>query len=644
MPIQIKSGSPTPLGSSLTKDGVNFAIYIENPKKRLNLAIYAADTKLQLYKIELTHFSGQIAHISLSGLPDSFIYTYIIEKQELLDPFARALTTSHDWPNNEPYQPRAFFTHEPEFDWGQDTRPLHKTEDLIIYEMHVRGFTQDPSSHVKFAGTYLGVIEKINHLKSLGINAVELLPVNEFNPHEYPLPTSPYFGKVMQYWGYSPVSYFALMNRYTTGKEPNAAINEFKQMVHALHEAGIEVILDVVFNHTAEGNEKGPIYHFKDLGKKTYYLLDNDGNYENFSGCGNTFNCNHPVSIELILASLRYFVTEMHVDAFRFDLASIFYRGIEESPPILEFITKDPVLQNVKLIAEPWDAYGFQHSGNFKPMSRWSEWNAYYRDAVRKFIIGTPGSKKEFAKRLSGSEDLYSSEHPQKSINFITCHDGFSLNDLVSYNSKHNLANREENRDGSDNNLSWNCGVEGHSSDPHIIELRVQQMKNFHLALMLSQGVPMIHMGDEYAHTKQGNNNTWCQDNELNWFQWQKLEKAESFFQFYRELIHFRKGRSILKQTKFLSDTDIEWHGQIPYEPNWESDKTFLAFTLKDPNKGDLYAAFNATNESSTVQFPSNASWMWVINSADPLTERQPAPKSFTMLPYSSLLLQAAKT
>lgn len=637
MPIEVEPGAPSPLGASCTKNGVNFALYIES-QKPVHLAIYSAKTQKLIHKLGVTHFSGQIGHIFLSGLPNSFIYSYIEGKQELLDPFARVLTTPHDWKDKTPYQPRAFFTNETAFDWGTDKRPGIKVEDLIIYEMHVRGFTQDPSSRAKFPGTYLGLIEKIDHLKSLGINAVELLPIHEFNPHEYPKSTSPYFGKILQYWGYSSASFFTPMNRYAVGKEPTAAIQEFKQMVRALHEAGIEVILDVVYNHTAEGGEQGPVFNFKDLGKQTYYILDEKGQYTNFSGCGNTFNCNHPVTVELILASLRYWVTEMHIDAFRFDLASIFYRGVEGSPPIIEFITKDPVLKDVKLIAEPWDAAGFQHSGSFKPLSRWSEWNAYYRDGVRRFIIGTPGSKQEFATRLAGSEDLYSKETPQKSINFVTCHDGFTLRDLVSYNSKHNKANGEENRDGNDNNISWNCGAEGPSNDPAIAALRMRQMKNFHLALMLSQGIPMLHMGDEYGHTKQGNNNTWCQDNALNWFQWKQLEQQKEFYQFYRNLIQFRQKTPLLKQARFLSPEGIEWHGKKPHEPNFESDETFIALRLKDPNSQDLYAAFNAKNEPSTVQFPDGA-WAWIANSSK--TESGKAPPTYEMLPHSSLLLQA---
>lgn len=603
MPIEIRPGSQAPLGASATKNGVNFAIYIENEQKPIFLNVYSEKDQTLIHQIEITNLSGQIAHILISGLPNSFIYSYLSDGLEILDPFARCLITPHQWENKSPYHPRAFFTNEEDFNWGNEGRPAIKNEDLIIYEMHVRGFTQDPSSHVKFPGTYLGVIEKIDHLKQLGINAVEILPINEFYPYEYPKPISPYFGKIMQYWGYSPVSYFAPMNRYAAGDAYNAAILEFKQMVCAFHNAGIEVILDVVYNHTAEGGQEGPTFNFKGLGKETYYILEN-GHYTNFSGCGNTFNCNHPVTVELILASLRYWVTEMHVDAFRFDLASIFYRGVEGSPPIIEFITKDPVLKNIKLIAEPWDAAGLQHSGSFKRFSRWSEWNAYYRDAVRKFIIGTHGTKKEFATRLSGSEDLYYFEYPQKSINFITCHDGFTLNDLVSYNHKHNKANGEENRDGNDHNISWNCGVEGDSNDPHILELRIRQMRNFHLALMLSQGIPMLHMGDEYAHTKKGNNNTWCQDNTLNWFQWEHLKENEAFYRFYRGLIHFRKETPLLKQTQFLAHEAIEWHGAVPFEPNFEDGIPFLAFTLKDPYGRDLYAAFNAQSEPAIVQSP----------------------------------------
>lgn len=660
MPITTKPGSPAPLGACHTKDGVNFALFMQEPKEA-KLVIQAIDNQSQVYECKLTHFSGQIAHILLTGLPSSFIYYFQVGDLQLFDPYAKGLITSHDWNDTSPYQPKAFYTNESSFDWGNDVRPLIKNEDLVIYEMHVRGFTQDPSSGIKSPGTYIGLIEKIDHLKTLGINAVELLPVNEFNPHEYPKTTSPFYGKIMQYWGYSAVSFFTPMNRYAAGKVYNAAILEFKQMVQKLHEAGIEVILDMVFNHTAGGGEDGPVFNFKELGKETYYILDETGNHTNFTGCGNTFSCNQPVAIELILASLRYWVTEMHVDGFRFDLASIFYRGPHGEPltppPVLEFITKDPVLKNVKLIAEPWDASGLQHSGSFKQMSRWCEWNAYYRDAVRKFIMGAPGSKKEFATRIAGSEDLYAKEQPQKSINFVTCHDGFSLNDLVSFNSKHNLANGEEDRDGTNNNLSWNCGAEGDSDDPHIIELRLRQMRNFHLALMLSQGIPMIHMGDEYAHTKKGNNNTWCQDNPLNWFQWQQLAKKEEFFRFYRGLIHFRNETPLLKQTGFLSSDGIEWHGKTPSEPNFDSDEAFLAFRLKDPQNGrDLYAAFNARNEPATIHIPNcneGETWMWIANSSLALCDdyyekgRKPLPcssDSIDMLPYSSILLQATKT
>lgn len=657
MPIEIEPGSPVPLGASYNGKGVNFALFMQEPKK-IKLVVQAIDNQSLIFEHEIEQFSGQIGHIFLSGLPDSFIYFYQLDNERILDPYAKGLITPHDWSDTTPYQPKGYFSNKTEFDWESDKRPDIKNEDLIIYEMHIRGFTEDPSSEVKSPGTYLGLIEKIDYLKSLGINAVEVLPVNEFNPHEYPNPASPFFGKIMQYWGYSAVSYFTLMNRYASGKEYDAAVKEFKQMVKKLHEAGIEVILDMVFNHTAEF---GQGTSFEKLGKETYYILDEKGEHTNFTGCGNTLNCNQPVVIELILASLRYLVTEMHVDGFRFDLAPIFYRGTDGAPlalpPILEFITKDPVLQNIKLIAEPWDASGLQKSGSFKELSRWSEWNAYYRDGVRKFIMGNPEAKKEFATRIAGSDDLYSKESPQKSINFVTCHDGFSLNDLVSYNGKHNLANGEENRDGTDNNLSWNCGAEGDTNDPGIIDLRLRQMRNFHLALMLSQGIPMIRMGDEYGHTKQGNNNTWCQDNALNWFQWHKLTEKEEFHRFYSGLIHFRNENSFLKQTGFLSPDVLEWHGKVPSEPNFDSNEAFLAFTLKDPQNGqELYAAFNARNEPATVQFPKcpeGKIWAWIANSSTPLSkdyyEKEKkletcSGESFEMLPYSSLALYSTVT
>lgn len=659
MPILIKPGSPSPLGVTTQGNGINFAIFLEN-EVNLQLIIEDEITHHILFEGNMDFSTGEIRHILIEGLPSSFIYSYKIADEYLLDPFATALATPNEWSNAEIYHPKAYFTHTLPFDWGDELRPFIKHEDLIIYEMHIRGFSKDPSSGVKFPGTYLGIIEKIDYLKDLGVNAVELMPINEFNPYEYHPKNKEYAGKVLQYWGYSPVNYFCPMNRFSTSSAYGASILEFKMMVKALHKAGIEVILDMVFNHTSEGNQKGPTQSFKAFGKETYYILDNEGNYANYSGCGNTFSCNHPIAVNLICEALRYWALEMHVDGFRFDLASIFYRnekGNLLSPPaVLEFITKDPVLSKIKLIAEPWDAGGLYQVGEFYPDSkRWCEWNANYRDTTRSFIKGKGSLKGEFATRLSGSEDLYGHHRrsPQNSINFITSHDGFTLRDLVSYEAKHNLNNGEFNRDGHNDNRSWNCGVEGPTGSFEINELRIRQMRNFHLALLISQGIPMLLMGDEYGHTKLGNNNTWCQDNRLNWFLWDELNKNKDFYKFYKGLIHFRKKTAVLKNEKFLTDDDIQWHGKTPYEPAWELNDGFVAFQLLDPkNHEDLYIAFNASHEGANVHFPKREDkkkWKWIVNTSLPLSndyyeEGKPLSTcgdSFQMSPYSSLLLQA---
>lgn len=651
MAIKTTKGSPLPLGTSAYSAGVNFALFIEDlSKSPIPPKLIIKD----IGEFPIFHSTGNILHIALFGLPSSFSYCFQWDGYDLLDPYAKSLLSPQKWEDKSPYRPWALFNQELPFDWGEDKRPNIEKQDLILYEMHVRGYTQDPSSCASFPGTYLGIIEKIPHLKALGINAVELMPIAEFNPYEYPLPDSPYYGKIMQYWGYSSVNFFAPMNRYSSGRSLDAARTEFKQMVRALHEAGIEVILDVVFNHTAEGNEKGPVFHFKVLGKETYYFLDPEGPFSNYSGCGNTFRHDHPIPADLILASLRYFVSEMHIDGFRFDLAAIFYRGgkgaAESVSALLNRIKDDPILSTVKLIVEPWDAAGLYLVGHFYPQgTHFSEWNAQYRDSVRQFIQGRPGLKGEFARRLSGSHDLYHYGSPQNSLNFITCHDGFTLHDLVAYNHKHNLANGEDNRDGANENYSWNCGVEGMTDDPQILELRLRQMRNFHLALMISQGIPMILMGDEYGHSKQGNNNSWCQDNRTNWFLWDVLEKEQAFFQYFAGLIHFRNENPLLKQRAFLTERAIEWHGKTPFNPNWELEDHFIAFTLLDPQGGpDIFAAFNAGENTATLHFPEprpGKAWNWIANSSLPLSmdvhrKNHPLEETiYEMAPYSSLLL-----
>lgn len=637
----VARGTPLPYGTSFLDDGINFSLFSPMATAVTLCLFYPENSELaaQISLDPIRNKTGDIWHVLIRHIPDNLLYAYSITTSDnplstqtlpspafLLDPYAKEVATANVWayhfdpqePQKSLYKPLGRITSKSAFQWDGVTPPRHALRDLVIYEMHVRGFTEHPSSEANYRGTFLGVIEKIPHLLDLGINAVELMPIQEFNEHEYQVCSLITKSRLFNYWGYATVNFFAPMNRYATSSDSEAAIIEFKTMVKELHRNGIEVILDVVFNHTSEGNEDGPIESFKGIANSVYYMLGPDGSYRNYSGCGNTFNANQPVVRELILECLRYWVLEMHVDGFRFDLASILTRGTDGVPltnaPLIEAITQDPVLADVKLISEPWDAAGLYQVGRFYPQSdRWSEWNANYRDIVRRFIKGAPGMSSAFATCLCGSQDLYHSSSPDSSINFITSHDGFTLADLVSYNNKHNLANGEGNRDGNNNNDSWNCGVEGATFNTRVLALRERQMRNFHLALMLSQGVPMILMGDEYGHTKLGNNNTWCQDNDLNWFIWDKLECSRAFFRFYRLLIHFRRNTPGLRQGRFLTDKDIHWHGVKPFKPRWDTGNTFVAFTLPAAN---LYAAFNTADEPVTAELPPG-SWRWLVNTAN---------------------------
>lgn len=588
-----------------------------------------------------------------------------IKEQLLLDPYAKSVSTTIQWgknnkknENENPYCPFANLPIPSSFDWGNDRPPQISLKDLVIYEMPVRAFTQHASSHVTYPGTFLGIIEKIPHLVELGINAIEFLPVQEFNECEYSYTHPLVKNTLFNSWGYSTVNFFSPMNRYAFSIKPGAVIEEFKTMVKKLHEHGIEIILDVVFNHTAEGDETGPVISFKGIDNATYYILDDKKSYLNYSGCGNTLNANHPIISEMIVDCLCYWVSEMHVDGFRFDLASALTRGQDgnplQKPPLIQAITNHPLLSTVKLIAEPWDAGGFYQVGHFASEThRWSEWNDRYRDGVRRFIKGSPCTSGEFATRLCGSQDLYYNRGPCNSINFITSHDGFSLADLVSYNTKHNIDNGEGNRDGHNDNQSWNCEIEGPTTNKKILALRERQMKNFHLALMLSQGIPMLTMGDEYAHTKHGNNNTWCQDNELNWFLWDKLKINASFYRYYRLLIYFRKRHAILRRLSFLTHQDIDWHGFEPFKPDWNSNHAFVAFTLKDHQYNcDLFVAFNAQDHMQLIELPPppySKYWHWAVNTAalspSDIYENRTGPiqneGSFRLASYSAIVLEA---
>ena len=550
----------------------------------------------------------------------------------LMDPYAKAIGGRDVWgdePNrNDVYPHRARIVYD-DFDWESD-RPLETPiEELVIYEMHVRGFTQHPSSGVKHPGTFAAIREKIPYLKELGVNCVELMPVFEFDELEHSRPSPETGAMLMNYWGYSTIGFFAPKAGYAASgsmKDGTMVADELKTLVKELHLNGIEVMLDVVFNHTAEGDEHGPTISYRGLDNKTYYMLTPDGFYHNFSGTGNTLNCNNPIVRTMVLDCLRYWASEYHIDGFRFDLASILGRSPQgtplANPPLLEILAFDPILARCKLIAEAWDAGGLYQVGSFPAYGRWGEWNGKYRDAVRKFLKGEPGQVGEMVQRLQGSPDLYAwgGRGPTASINFITCHDGFSLADLVSYNEKHNYANAEDNRDGANDNNSWNCGHEGPTDDPAINALRRRQIKNAVAMLMMSQGVPMILMGDEVGHTKNGNNNTYCHDNELSWLDWTLLESNADLFRFFKHCIAFRKAHSVLRGRAYFRHedymgsgyADVTWHGIRAWQPDWSGSSRVLAFMLcgKHAKQGwdiddHVYIAMNMYWETLAFELPA---------------------------------------
>ena len=501
-----------------------------------------------------------------------------------------------------------------DFDWGNHVDPVRPIQDLIIYELHVRGFTKDASSGVSHPGTFAGIKEKIPYLKELGITAVELMPVFEFDET---MGRREVNGRtLLDYWGYNPVSFFAPNTSYTADKEFNREGDELKNLIRELNANGIEVILDVVFNHTAEGNEKGPFFSFKGFDNRVYYMLTPEGWYYNFSGCGNTLNCNHPVVQQMILECLRYWTIEYHVDGFRFDLASILGRNEDGSPmnqpPLLKNLAGDPVLRNVKLIAEAWDAGGLYQVGSFPAYTRWAEWNGKYRDDMRSFLKGDYWFAQAAANRLTGSLDLYTGQYKgyDSSINFLTCHDGFSLWDLYSYNGKHNEANGWNNSDGADDNRSWNCGVEGETMDPEIRKLRLRMMKNACMTLMCSRGTPMFLAGDEFGDTRFGNNNPYCQDNEISWLDWTRLDMNQELYQFFRKMIWFRREHAVIRSDQGSSETGfpaVSVHTDRPWERAIDQDTKALAVCYAGKTaQGEalVYLALNVYWEKQKFELP----------------------------------------
>ncbi|MCS7045651.1 MAG: glycogen debranching protein GlgX [Gemmataceae bacterium] len=656
-------GRPTPLGAFSLADGVNFAL-LSRHATAVRLVILALDEQRVLTEVALDprmNRTGDHWHILIRDLPPVFRYGWRVDGPSnhghrfnpeliLIDPASTALSDGQCWGANSQYFRGAYSgaqgTHRRSvffrraFDWREDAPLCTPLEDSIIYELHVRGFTVHPSSGVANPGTFAGLVEKIPYFQELGVTAVELLPVHEFDEDDCVF-TNPRTGKPLRnFWGYNSIAFCAPKAAYAASARDHGQVYEFREMVRAFHQAGIEVILDVVFNHTGEGDDRGRTYSFRGLDNSLYYLLDRDGNYLNFSGCGNTINCNHPVVRELILACLRFWVADMHVDGLRFDLASVFGRdrfgNVMLEPPIVEMIAEDGLLRDTKLIAEPWDAAGLYQVGYFPFGQRWSEWNGRYRDDVRRFWRGDLGMTSHLATRICGSSDLYeaSGRSPIHSINFVTCHDGFTLWDLVSYNHKHNEANGEDNRDGYDANWSWNCGVEGPTSDPEILRLRKRQAKNLLATLMLSQGVPMILAGDEFLRTQQGNNNAWCQDNEISWVDWRLRSEHADFWRFTQMLIAMRKRHPALRRRTFFRGAgpdgrhrpDIIWHGVEPFRPDFSYGSRTLAFCLdghqtgREPDR-DFYVACNAWIDPVAFTVPAAPScrrWRRAIDTALP--------------------------
>ena len=552
----------------------------------------------------------------------------------LLDPYARAVTGQSQWGhvNNAQHGYRARVV-QSNFDWGDQRHHSIPMEDLIIYELHVRGFTMDESSGVKHHGTFEGLREKIPYLKELGVNAVELMPIFEFDEmRDVRLIDE---NELIDFWGYNPVSFFAPNTSYCSSMEYNHEGLELKTLIKDLHDNGIEVILDVVFNHTAEGNEFGPCFSFKGFDNNIYYMLTPDGHYYNFSGCGNTLNCNHPVVRDMILECLRYWVIEYRVDGFRFDLASILGRNDDgtplSQPPLLRSLAFDSILGNVKLIAEAWDAGGLYQVGSFPSWKRWAEWNGRYRDDMRRFLKGDDFLAQTAAARITGSPDLYDPAYRggNASINFLTCHDGFTLYDLYSYNQKHNEANGWGNTDGADDNNSWNCGVEGETDDPAILVLRKRLMKNACAVLLCSRGTPMFLSGDEFADTRYGNNNPYCQDNLISWLDWSLLKKNKDLFDFFQYMIQFRKDHPVIRkdlEPSYLGVPAMSTHGLTPDETNFSGDSHVVCVRFAGYNeatqKEDLiYLAVNSGWFPVTLtlpELPEHYKWKVAINTGDP--------------------------
>ena len=692
----IQAGYPLPIGGTHQQgDGVNFVLFSRNAT-RVRLEFYKdPDDSSPARIIDLDpkcHRTGDVWHIWVRGVNAGQLYGYRIEgpyqpeeghrfnpQKLLLDPYARAIAGVKNWDfsaargydsssrltdlsmsavDNAGTTPKCIYTRD-HFDWEMDSPPKHSASDTVIYETHVRGFTIHNSSKAECPGTFAGLIEKIPYLRDLGVTAIELMPVLEFNENESQL-LNPMTGeRLKNYWGYNPVAYFAPKQSYSFDGSQWRQTTEFREMVKAFHSAGIEVILDIVLNHTAENNELGPTICLRGIENSIFYMLQENQRryYKDFTGVGNTLNANHPVVREFVTSVLRYWVMNMHVDGFRFDLASVLGRDVHgnilREAPLLEGIAEDPILRDVKIIAEAWDAGGAYQVGDFSS-TRWTEWNGRFRDDVRRFWAGDAGMIGSFALRICGSSDLYQSsgKGPARSLNFVTCHDGFTLNDLVSFKQKHNEENGEFNRDGANDNNSDNCGVEGPSEDPGVEGMRSRLIKNFLLTLFISRGIPMLLGGDEFRRTQRGNNNAYCQDNEVSWFDWSLLEKHKEIHRFTRGMIAFRRAHPVLRREEFYTDAEIKWFAPNSATPDWgdQRQKSFACLILGE-TEPDLFLVFNSG--TSPIDFfipalPPGTVWRLAVDTSreapDDLFEPGKEPviqgqNGFRLEPRSSAIL-----
>ena len=664
--VEVQAGNALPIGGPHEQGkGVNFVLFGRHATG-VRLEFYRhADDSCPSRVIDLDpvrNRTGDVWHVWVRGVPAGQLYGYRVEgpylpeeghrfnpHKLLLDPYARAIAGVEDWDfvaargydsssrladlsistaDNAGTTPKSIFLPD-SFDWELDSPPKHSASNTVIYETHVRGFTIHPSSGVVHPGTFAGLIEKIPYLQDLGVTAIELMPVLEFNENESDR-LNPITGeRLKNYWGYDPVAFFAPKESYCTGGAHGQQIHEFQRMVKAFHRAGIEVILDVVLNHSAEGDQMGPTISLRGIENSIFYMLQEKDcrYYKNFSGVGNTLNANHPVVREFVRNVLRYWVMRMHVDGFRFDLASVLGRdehgNILRNAPLLEGIAEDPILRDVKLIAEAWDAGGAYQVGSFSTR-RWTEWNGRFRDDVRRFWVGDAGMMGSFASRICGSSDLYqgSGKGPACSLNFVTCHDGFTLNDLVSYKQKHNSENGELDRDGNDANYSDNCGVEGPSQDPTVEGTRERLIKAFLLTLFISRGIPMLLGGDEFRKSQRGNNNAYCQDNEVSWFDWRLPNKHKDILRFTRGMIAFRRAHRVLREETFYTAEDIKWFApngaNLDWADQWQ--KSF-ACLIRGQTEQDLFLTFNA--DTRAVNFaipalPAGKVWRLAVDTSRP--------------------------